>query len=66
MEEQQILDFVHRVSQDESLRREVFEAPEQVIAREGFSSRVTAIIMRLVPHLDFERQTKPPTLSWWI
>ncbi len=66
MEEQQILDFVHRVSLDESLRREVFEVPEQVMAREGFSPRVTAIIMRLVPHLDFERQANPLLSGWWL
>lgn len=66
MEEQQVLDFVRRVSRDENLRREVLETPDCVIAREGFSPRVARIITRLVPHLDFERQSEPPTLSWWV
>ena len=66
MEEQQVLDFVRRVSQDENLRREVLDAPENVIAREGFSPRVGRIVMRLAPHLSFERQTNPLLSGWWL
>jgi len=63
MEELQIQEFVHRVSTEEDLRKELASTPDSVIMREGFSPRVTKIITRLVPHLTME---KPLELSlWW-
>ncbi len=47
MEEQQIQDFVHRVSNDETLRKELATDPDTVIMREGFSPRVARIVARL-------------------
>ncbi len=38
MEEQMIQDFVHRVSRDEELRKELASDPNAVITREGFST----------------------------
>ena len=51
MEERQIQEFVHRISNDETLRKELASDPEGVIMREGFSPRVTNIISHLLPHL---------------
>ncbi len=64
MEEQQIQDFVHRVSHDETLRKELATDPDTVIMREGFSPRVARIVARLVPHLAMEQELEP-SLSWW-
>ncbi len=64
MEEKQIQDFVHRVATDEALREELVSSPDQVIMREGFSPRVARVVMRLVPHLAFERPEEP-SLGWW-
>ena len=64
MEELQIQDFVHRVSKDEELRKELASNPDGVIMREGFSPRVARVIMRLVPHLTLDQSLKP-SLSWW-
>lgn len=64
MEELQIQEFVHRVSTDEDLRKELASAPDSVIMREGFSPRVARIIMRLVPHLAMEKPLEP-SLWWW-
>ena len=63
MEEQQIKDFVQRVSSDETLRKELAQDPENVIMREGFSPLVTQIVARLVPHLTFGDSFKPN--YWW-
>jgi hypothetical protein len=63
MEEQQIREFVHRVSTDEVLRKELATNPDSVIMREGFSPRVAQIVTRLVPHLTLG-QTDKPSL-WW-
>jgi hypothetical protein len=65
MEEQQIQNFVHRVSNDETLRKELAIDPNTVIMREGFSPRVVRIVDRLVPHLAMNQQLGPP-FSWWI
>ena len=65
MEEQQIQDFVHRVSHDEDLRKELAHDPEGVIKREGFSPRVAQIVTRLVPHLAMQRQFFDAPLWWW-
>ncbi len=46
MEEQQIQNFVHRVSNDETLRKELAIDPNTVIMREGFSPRVVRITIR--------------------
>ncbi len=66
MEEQQIREFVHRVSTEESLRTELASDPKSVIERQGFSPRVAQVVMRLVPHLAV---TKPLEASsswgWW-
>lgn len=64
MEEQQIQEFVHRVSTDKELRKELASAPDSVIMREGFSPRVAQIIMRLVPHLAMEKPLEA-SLNFW-
>ncbi|HZU67914.1 MAG TPA: hypothetical protein VFA09_11615 [Ktedonobacteraceae bacterium] len=64
MEELQIQEFVHRVSTDEVLRKELVSSPDTVIMREGFSPRVARIIMRLVPHLAMEKPLEP-SLNFW-
>ena len=51
MEEQMIQEFVHRVSTDENLRKELVSEPESVIMREGFSPRVAGILSRMVPKM---------------
>jgi len=63
MEEKQILEFVQRVSQDETLRSELASDPDNVIMRENFSPRVARVVMRLVPHLS-AMQWKEPTGSF--
>ena len=64
MEEQQIRDFVYRVSNDEKLRKELTSSPDVVLSRESFSPRVAEIVRRLVPHLAFN--TAFATLNpWW-
>ena len=64
MEEQQIRDFVYRVSNDEKLRKELTSSPDDVLRRESFSPRVEEIVRRLVPHLAFN--TAFATLNpWW-
>ena len=64
MEEQQIQEFVHRVSNNEQLRSELASDPEKVIMREGFSPRVMQVVMRLVPHLALDKSLEP-SLNWW-
>ena len=64
MEEQQIRDFVHRVTTEETLRTELASNPQSVIERESFSPRVAQVIMRLVPHLTMN-QTTDISLVWW-
>ena len=64
MEEQQIQDFVHRVSTEETLRTELANDPKSVIERESFSPRVAQVVMRLVPHLALDKEMKP-SLQWW-
>jgi hypothetical protein len=64
MEEQQIQDFVHCVSHDETLRKELASNPDGVIMREGFSPRVARILARLVPQLTLDKALEP-TLNFW-
>ncbi len=64
MEEQQIQDFVHRISIDEKFRKELASDPEGVIMREGSSPRVAQIVKQLVPHLAFDKPLLP-SQSWW-
>ena len=64
MEEQQIQDFVHHVSHDESLRKELASNPDEVIMREGFSPRVARILARLVPQLTLDKALEP-SLNFW-
>lgn len=64
MEERQIQEFVHRISRDEALRKELISDPEQVIAREDFSPVVTGILMKLVPSLSLAT-FEGPQLGWW-
>lgn len=64
MEEQQIRDFVQRVSSDVELRESLAADPERVIAREGFSPRVARIITRLVPHLTLNQNLEASSF-WW-
>ncbi len=64
MEEQLIQDFVHRVSQDEELRKELASNPDAVIMREGFSPRVARVIARLVPQLALDKSLGLSP-GWW-
>lgn len=64
MEEQQIQDFVHRVTTEETLRTELANNPQSVIEREGFSPRVAQVVMRLVPHLSLNKPIDA-SLRWW-
>ncbi len=64
MEEQQIQEFVHRVSNEEALRKELASDPEGLIMREGFSPRVAKVVSRLVPHLKLD-QSLEPSFRWW-
>jgi hypothetical protein len=64
MEEQQIQEFVHRVSNDEALRKELASDPDSVIMREGFSPRVAQMVSRLVPLLVWN-QPLEPSFTWW-
>ena len=64
MEEKQIQDFVHRVSNDENLRKELAQNPDGVIMREGFSPMVARIVTRLVPHLTLHQFIDIPLYFW--
>jgi hypothetical protein len=64
MEEQQIRDFVHRVSNDEKLQKELASDPNSVIMRESFSPRVARILARLVPQLTMDQELEP-SFTWW-
>ncbi len=64
MEEELIQDFVHRVSRDEELRKELASDPNTVIMREGFSPRVARVIAQLVPQLALDKPLEP-SFSWW-
>ena len=65
MEEQQIKEFVHRVSCDEELRKELAQNPDCVLMREGFSPRVMQVVTRLVPHLTFSGSLGFASNGWW-
>jgi hypothetical protein len=65
MEEKLIWEFVHRVSQDDELRKALKKQPEEVISRENFSPRVASVITRLVPHLTLTETPDKPIYSWW-
>ena len=64
MEEQQIRDFVYRVSNDEKLRKELTSSPDDVLKRESFSPRVAEIVRRLIPHLAFNTPFAAQG-PWW-
>lgn len=64
MEEQQIRDFVHRVSNDEKLQKELASDPHSIIMRENFSPRVARIVARLVPQMAMHQDLEP-SLDWW-
>ncbi|QBD82196.1 Nif11 family protein [Ktedonosporobacter rubrisoli] len=64
MEEQQLQQFVKRVSRDAALREELKSHPADVIVREGFSPRLTRVVMQLVPHLTLT-QDFALDCSWW-
>lgn len=64
MEEQQIQDLVHRVSLDETLRLELARDPQAFVQREGLSSSVARVIMKLVPQLTLA-DTPNDTDYWW-
>ena len=65
MEEKLILEFVHRVSQDDGLRKELESQPEEVLRRENFSPRVASVIARLIPHLALAETSDKPIFYWW-
>jgi hypothetical protein len=64
MEEQQIQEFVHQAMLDEAMRQELICNPAGVVARESFSPRVTGIVLRLIPHLTFDRPLDSAE-RWW-
>ena len=64
MEEQQIRDFVYRVSEDEVLRQELASNLDGVLEREHFSPRVAEIVLKLVPHMTFHTAFVTPNF-WW-
>ncbi|GAC1315394.1 MAG: hypothetical protein NVS3B14_23780 [Ktedonobacteraceae bacterium] len=64
MEERVIQDFVHRVSTDEILRKELASDPDGVMMREGFSPRVARVLTRMVPHLLLGKSVGQEG-SWW-
>ncbi len=66
MEEQQIKEFVHRVSCDEELRKELAQNPDGVLMREGFSPRVMQVVSRLVPHLTVSSSGGFTANNWWF
>ena len=66
MEEQQIQEFVHRVSNDEALRKELANDPEGVFMREAFSPRVAQVVMRLVPYLSLAHSLRVSPARWWL
>ncbi len=61
MEEEQVLQFVDRATDDVAFRQQVVSNPEAVIRQEGYEEHVARVIRRLVPHLAFETVN----LSWW-
>ena len=65
MEERMIQDFVHRVSTNEHLRKELASDPDGVIMRAGFSPRVARVVARMVPHLSVERSIGSENKPWW-
>ena len=66
MEETQIKEFVHRVYNEESLRNELAENFDAVMAKEGFSPRIAGVLRRLTPQLlAHEGQDNRPSL-WWV
>ena len=65
MEEQIIQEFVHRVSTDENLRKELATGPDGVIMREGFSPRIVRVLSRMVPHLLAGQSIGNENKPWW-
>ncbi len=63
MEEQIIQEFVHRISTDERLRKELASEPDSVTMREGFSPRVARVLSRMVPHLLAGQSVESE--NWW-
>jgi hypothetical protein len=69
MEEMQIEKFIYRTLDDEQLRIELADQPEAVIAREGFSPRVAAAILRLVPRVrafNGGDTVERPAYDFWL
>jgi hypothetical protein len=66
MEERQIQEFVHRIFNDEALRKELANDPKGVIKREGYSPRVIQVVMRLVPHLALGHSLEFSPNFWWL
>jgi hypothetical protein len=64
VEERIIQEFVHHVSIDEKLRKELETNPDGVIMREGFSPRVARVVARLVPHLTVGQSLEPSYRFW--
>ncbi len=65
MEERIIQDFVHRVSTDENLRKDLETNPDGVIMREGFSPRVARVVARMAPHLLAGQSIGSENKPWW-
>ncbi len=65
MEEKQIQEFVHRISQNEALRAELSRDPDGVIMRESFSPRVAQVVKRLAPHLSLNNPDEFAARPYW-
>jgi len=65
MDAQVVKEFVSRVSRDEELRQEVVRDPKGVSQREGFSPLVSAVVLRLVPHLSLAPEKSGVGFNGW-
>lgn len=67
MEEQQIRNFVHRISTDETLRQQFTSNPDEVIAHENFTPNVARVVARLVPYLALHKDDSNNVVlaPWW-
>lgn len=68
MEEQQIRNFVHRISTDETLRQQLTSNPDEVIAHESFTPSVARVVVRLIPYLTLHQKgfVGEVPFGWWV
>ncbi len=62
-EEQQLADFIQRVSRDEALRQELARDPQAVIGCTGLTPRVAEVVRRMLPQLVYG-QPLEPSFTW--